>query len=161
MGGQAFSKLRGALITRPIQRFNIEARTDRLLKQEKQKIAPRYESDQELLEEIRQERPEIAEAATKKDAKLLGRLKDVYVASTDPQDFDPDINRKLPENPDRPLPGRGVRSTPTAGFSEASLLKGSVNSGKLNIDTIQRILSDYSLNKPTPDELDNVANNHG
>ena len=54
MGGQAFSKLRGSLITRPMQRFNIEARTEKLLKKEKPIVAPKHLSDQELVEKIRE-----------------------------------------------------------------------------------------------------------
>ena len=65
MGGQTFSKLRGSLVTRPMQRFNIEARTEKLLKKEKPTLAPKHQSDQELLDKIREQRPEIAEAAIK------------------------------------------------------------------------------------------------
>ena len=92
MGGQTFSKLRGSLITRPMQRFNIEARTEKLLKKEKPIAAPKHLSDQELVEKIREERPEIAEAALKKDDILLERLKDVYTTSNDPEDFDAEVN---------------------------------------------------------------------
>ena len=143
MGGQAFSKLRGSLIKRPIQRFNIEARTDKLLSKEKPIPAPQYKYDKELLESIRQDNPEVVDAATKKDDVLLERLKDVYVASNDPQDFDPDINRKLPDNPERPLPGKGVRGKPGAGFSEASHLMMSTKRKNLSLDEITSLLNSF------------------
>jgi len=143
MGGQAFSKIRGSFITRPIQRFNIEARTEKLLSKDKPKPSPQYQSDKELLESIRQDRPEIVEAATKKDDHLLVRLKDVYVASSDPDDFDPDSNRKLPQNPERPLPGKGIRGSPGSGFAEASQLMTSTKQKKLALDEIQSLLDKF------------------
>ena len=144
MGGQAFSKLRGSLITRPMQRFNIEARTEKLLKKEKPIVAPKHLSDQELVEKIREERPEIAEAALKKDDILLERLKDVYTTSDDPENFDADINRKRPHNPDRPFPGKRVRSAPGSGFAEASqLMISTKQKNVLALDEIQAILGRF------------------
>jgi len=153
MGGQTFSKLRGSLITRPMQRFNIEARTEKLLKKEKPIAAPKHLSDQELVEKIREERPEIAEAALKKDDILLERLKDVYTTSNDPEDFDADINRKRPHNPDRPFPGKGVRSAPGSGFAEASQLMASTKQKNvLALDEIQEILGRF------PPTITNTSN---
>ena len=57
--GQTISKAHGSLITRTIQRFNIEARTDKVLAKEKPTSAPRFKSDEELLESIRQDRPDL------------------------------------------------------------------------------------------------------
>ena len=156
--GATVSKIRGSLITRPMQRFNIDARTDKLLAKEKPLAAPKFESDQHILEEIRKERPEIAEAATKKDSQLLGRLKDVYVSSKDPQDFDVDINRKVPFNPERPMPGKGIRGTPTSGFSDAAVT--SSLTGKLNIDDLQDILSRYSMKLPSKEQIDALSETH-
>merc|ERR1711874_620952 len=89
------------------------------------------------------ERPEIAKAAIKKDDVLLGRLRDVYTTSSDPEDFDPDINRKVPRNPDRPFPGKGVRSAPGSGFAEASQLMTSTKQKKLALDEIQSIIARF------------------
>lgn len=136
--GQQLSRIRGALITRPAQRFNIEARTEKLLNQEKTKPAPKYEADKQLLEQIQKERPEITEAATKKDDDLLKRLEQVYVASTDPQI---QLEQKMPENPNRPLPGKGVRNTVKGGFLEAYKMLAKPTPGKLNIGNIEDILS--------------------
>ena len=59
--GQTISKARGSLITRTVQRFNIEARTDKYLEKDKPTSAPRFKSDTELIESIRQDRPDLGE----------------------------------------------------------------------------------------------------
>lgn len=143
--GQTISRARGALITRPMQRFNIDNRTDKLLNQEKPKPAPKYESDQQLLESIRRENPELLEATTKKDLDLLNKLEKIYVTSKDPLEFDPDINRKLPYNPNKPLPEKGIRSGPGGGFLEASMLQKRKRAGKLSIDDLQNVLARVSV----------------
>ena len=71
------SRARGHFVTRPAQRFNIEARTEKLLSREKPVPAPQFQSDRELLAQIRANNPEIAEAAVKKDDELHNRLRDV------------------------------------------------------------------------------------
>ena len=77
--GKVGSKFRGALVTRPAQRFNIESRTDRLLDQDvvTARPAPKFPSDANLLDQIRANNPEISEAAKKKDVELHTRLKSV------------------------------------------------------------------------------------
>ena len=99
--GSTLSKIRGSLVTRPMQRYNIESRTEKLLEKDQVKdsifvhiealyrytlyrqvvprAAPKFKSDRELLEEIRRTQPEIAEAATKKDQQLHKNLQDVSV----------------------------------------------------------------------------------
>jgi len=77
MGAQ-LSKVRGAFITRPRQRFNIEARAEKLLAKEEPKRAPRFDPDKEMLENIRQGNPEEIDVATKKDTDLLRKLEQVY-----------------------------------------------------------------------------------
>ena len=102
--GATVSKIRGALITRPLQRFNIDARTEKLLAKEQPKRAPRFEQDEQLLDRIRQENLQVTEAEIEKDGDHHKRLEEVFVASTDPEEFNPDINRTRPLNPSRPLP---------------------------------------------------------
>ncbi|HIE83069.1 MAG TPA: hypothetical protein EYQ00_04125 [Dehalococcoidia bacterium] len=155
--GQTISKARGHFITRPIQRFNIESRTDKLLQREKPVQAPRFESDRQLLEEIRRDRPDIAKAAMSKDEALHGRLQRVFVTSEDPEIFDPDINRRMPENPNRPLPGHGMRSRMKPGFSEAAKLTAAHRrEGKLTIDEMIDSLGEYS-NNPTSKKAEEMA----
>ena len=69
----------------------------------------------ELLQSIRQDRPDLADAAIKKDSQLLTKLESIYVTSEDPEHFDieTDNNRKRYINPDRPMPEKGVQSVCT------------------------------------------------
>ena len=160
MGGQALSKLRGTLVTRPIQRFNIESRTEKLLKEEKPTRAPHFPSTEELVENIRRDRPDIIEEASKKDTDLLKKLQNVYVSSNDPEVFDKDSNAKVNyDNPERPMPGKGIRSSPSFGFAEASQLKGNIIQGKINIDTAQSMMNEFARN-PTSDTLSLLSQNH-
>ena len=82
--GQTISKVRATYITRNVQRFNIESRTEKVLNKEKPIAAPKYKTDEELLQSIRHDYPELADASTKKDTQLLQKLEKVYVTSTDP-----------------------------------------------------------------------------
>ena len=114
-----------------------------------------------MVENIRRERPDIIEAASKKDKDLLKKLEDVYVSSQDPQHFNQDINSKMTYNPERPMPAKGVRSSPSYGFSEASQLKGNVTSaGKVTMDTAQLIMAEFSRS-PTADTLSLISSTHG
>lgn len=158
--GQTISKLRGSLVTRPIQRFNIESRTEKLLKEDKAIRAPQFPSNEELVENIRRERPDIIEAASKKDTNLLKKLEDVYVSSSDPQIFDHESNSKVNyDNPERPMPTKGIRSSPSYGFAEASQLKGSVHRGKMSIETAQLMMNQFA-NNPTSETLSSLSQNH-
>ena len=76
--GKTMSKLRGQMITRPIQRFNIESRTEKILSQEKPTPAPKYQTDIDLLEKIRHENPEIFEETRNRNSLLDQRLKQVW-----------------------------------------------------------------------------------
>ena len=77
------SKLRGQLITRPMQRFNIESRTEKLLNRDKPIPAPKYQTDIELLDKVRRANPEILEETRKRDPELENRLKQVHLHSSD------------------------------------------------------------------------------
>jgi len=75
--GQTVSKLRGQMITRPLQRFNLEYRTEKLLNREKPIPAPKFDADVEALEKVRKENPDIRQEVQKRDAELEERLKQV------------------------------------------------------------------------------------
>jgi hypothetical protein len=49
-----YRKLIGALITRPIQRFNVENRAERVLDSDRLRPAPKFEADAKLLERLKQ-----------------------------------------------------------------------------------------------------------
>ena len=76
--GHVASKLRGQLITRPLQRFNLEARTETVMSREKPTPAPKFASDVELLEQIRIKNPEIVEEIRNQNPALEERLKQVH-----------------------------------------------------------------------------------
>jgi len=106
--GSGFSRVIGTVWKRPLQRYNVEARAERELDRGKEtaKRAPRFLSDEQLLSQLRENQPEQLKEVTKtKDSGLHSMLKQVYVTSTDPDDFNPDTLRQ-PENPERPLPQR-------------------------------------------------------
>jgi len=153
--GQYVSKIKGHYVTRNLQRFNIESRTDKILAKEKPKPAPKYASDerlrQELLKDIQEEmNKEIHNKSSPHDS----RLKQVYVTSQDPSPetrFDPDINRRRPENPDRPLPrARTIRGIDRSGFAvdENKIIK----KGKISLEKVQEMVATHKLDpeKNTP-----------
>ena len=76
MGG-AISRLRGAVFTRPLQRFNAEERAQRIIEQEKPAPAPHYPIDQKVRESISHDQPHIREEITNKNEDLVARLKEV------------------------------------------------------------------------------------
>jgi len=97
----------GAVVRRPLQRYNVDHRAEKVvIKIQDPKAsamrAPMYQSDAELLEEIRKTNPGMAEDAVRKDGPLHDRLKTVYVESTDPEDSVPEQGKR--EQPGRPFP---------------------------------------------------------
>ena len=159
--GQTIAKFRAHHVTRRLQRYNIDSRTEKLLNKEKPKTAPKFQSDKELLELIRKDMPQIVEAANKKDTELLQKLDSIYVTSEDPDDSNPDINRIRSINPNRPFPSKQKQpSKPlNTGFSEAAGLYGSAKQGKLSLDVAKSIMSEYSR-KEESSTLISLANEH-
>ena len=77
MGG-ALSKARGHFITRPVQRFNIEARTEKVLDKEKPMPAPKYKADIESRQmNLEQHWEKMDKDIKSKDENHSKRLKDV------------------------------------------------------------------------------------
>lgn len=76
--GKALSKVRGGTVTRTMQRFNIEARTERLLEQDKPVPAPKYQADLETRQKVLEhEWQKVEEDVKKKNEHHSNRLKDV------------------------------------------------------------------------------------
>lgn len=87
--GQQVSRVLGAVIKRPLQRYNVEHRAAKVISKIEDPTAPAmrapmYKSDRDLLEAIRESNPHLLDAAKNKDMEFTTRLKDVYVTSTDP-----------------------------------------------------------------------------
>jgi len=108
--GNSASRVYGFLVRRPLQRYNVDSRAEKVVRKIEDPSAPAmrapmYQSDAELLEELRKTNPGMAESAVKKDSDLYARLKDVYVESTDPDLENVDMNSSLKrEKPGKPFP---------------------------------------------------------
>jgi len=140
MGG-ALSKARGHFITRPVQRFNIEARTEKVLDKEKPMPAPKYKADIESRQmNLEQHWEKMDKDIKSKDESHSKRLKDVYVTSEDPDGYDPDINRRRPTNPDRPLPTDGFAYQMQRGFGTPEGYQAPP--GRITLDAAQAMLLD-------------------
>ena len=103
MGAQV-SRVYGFMVRRPLQRYNVEHRAEKMVKKFEDPTAvphraPMYKSDAEVLEAVRRDNPEVLESVAVKNDPLHDRLKSVYVASSDPA---PDP--RAGEAADRPLP---------------------------------------------------------
>jgi len=156
MMGQLASKIKGHYVTRNLQRYNVEARTEKILKADELRPSPRYPSDEKVRRDLLKDFPEeIENELHQKKADLNKRLKEVYVTSQDPSmetGFDPDINRKRPQNPDRPLPtSRTSRGIDRSAFSiDESRTK--IKRGKVTLEKAQEMISTHraDLEKNTP-----------
>ena len=100
--GNAVSRVYGAVVKRPLQRYNVEHRAEKLITKFEDPTAaphraPMYKADADLMEEVRK----TEEGIHKVEDQLLDRLKTVYVSNKD-DEAAPDP--KQIENPDRPLP---------------------------------------------------------
>lgn len=153
--GQYASKIKGHYVTRSMQRFNIESRTDKILQSEKPKAAPRHPSDEKLRQELQRDLQEqLDKEIHNKSSEHDTRLKEVYVRSHDPQPesrFDPDINRRRPENPDRPLPrARTIRGIDRSGFAVDE--SKNIKKGKISLEKVQEMVATYKSDpeKHTP-----------
>jgi len=107
--GNSASRVYGFLVRRPLQRYNVDSRAEKVVKKIEDPSAPAmrapmYQSDAELLEELRKTNPGMAESAVKKDSELYARLKDVYVQSTDPDQENLDMESLKREKPGKPFP---------------------------------------------------------
>jgi len=103
MGAQV-SRVYGFMVRRPLQRYNVEHRAEKMVKKFEDPTAvpyraPMYKSDADVLEAVRRDNPEVLQSVAVKDDPLHDRLKSVYVSSADPA---PDP--RSGEAPDRPLP---------------------------------------------------------
>jgi len=96
------SRVYGSIVKRPLQRYNVENRAEKLITKFEDPTAapqraPMYKADVDLMKEVRR----TEEGIHKVEDQLLGRLKQVYVSNKD-NEAAPDP--KQIENPERPLP---------------------------------------------------------
>ncbi|XP_006004932.1 NADH dehydrogenase [ubiquinone] 1 alpha subcomplex assembly factor 4 [Latimeria chalumnae] len=74
----------GARVTRVFRSFNLENRAHAEVGRAKPRVAPRYPSTEEMIEETVKTHPEASTEIHRKDEQLLSLLKNVYVKSKDP-----------------------------------------------------------------------------
>eukprot|EP00092_Neocalanus_flemingeri_P036423 GFUD01039659.1.p1 GENE.GFUD01039659.1~~GFUD01039659.1.p1 ORF type:complete len:253 (-),score=88.13 GFUD01039659.1:129-887(-) len=146
--GNAVSRVYGYVVRRPLQRYNVDHRAEKMIKKFEDPNAaphraPMYESDAQLLEEIRRENPELSSSAVKKDDDLHDRLKSVYTFSTDPQ---PDPRSQ--ESVKKPLPRDVVRHyedfVPAQLRVERQGQMRTLPRGKVSIDQAVNLLTKHS-----------------
>jgi len=111
--GQKISRVWGTLVTRPLQRYNIEHRAEKVInKIEDPKgvpvRAPHFQADSDFMHKLKSAQPQLAEAAHKKDFDHHSRLREVFVTSKDPYNVDNSEPVaefvEIKENPSRPFP---------------------------------------------------------
>jgi len=165
--GQQISRVYGYVIKRPIQRFNIENRAFKVLDKiedpkEKAMRAPMFQSDKEILEQVRKTTPNLETEVQRKDSDLDDRLKDVYVQSYDPpgsEHFKGPMEDKRKENADRPKPAD--RSVHSEDFVPGLLRmdKSGKLRGKVNIDEAVELLTAHAA-KPDVNTVESLADQY-
>jgi len=153
--GQKLSRVYGSLVKRPLQRYNVEHRAEKVLSKIENpeappQRAPMYQSDKDLLDNIRNSNPALAEATHKKDGELFTRLRDVYVTSTEREEA-------LPPNPERPLPlDRAAYSEDFVPGLNRQDKSRAIPRGKVTLDQAVQFISDHNL-KPAVHTAETIS----
>jgi len=146
--GNAVSRVYGTLVKRPLQRYNVEHRAEKLIDKFQDPAAapqraPMYDSDSLLRDAIKKSE----ENVHKVGPELLDRLKVVYV---DSKDNNPDQPR-APENPERPLPKDVTQHyqdfVPAQMRMERQGLSRKVQRGKITLNQTVDLLGDFHQSK--------------
>ncbi|XP_037944894.1 protein NDUFAF4 homolog [Teleopsis dalmanni] len=152
-----------SMLSRRINRFNVENRAHRFLDREKTAAAPKFESNIKDMQRALELDPNLKLKLESKDSALDERLKRVYVTSED-KFVEYPITRTF--NPDRPLPLD--RTTPE--FSEyGHVMPREVARGRCTLKqaidfitdhnsepevwTKQRIAQQYKMKEPLIDDI--------
>eukprot|EP00096_Caligus_rogercresseyi_P009342 TRINITY_DN3156_c0_g1_i1.p1 TRINITY_DN3156_c0_g1~~TRINITY_DN3156_c0_g1_i1.p1 ORF type:complete len:205 (+),score=53.91 TRINITY_DN3156_c0_g1_i1:75-689(+) len=140
MGGLV-SKAKGHFLTRTSQRFNIEARTSKILERDKPIPAPKFQADIDFLHKLREAEKE-SPVNKPLDPAWSERLKKVYVTSEDPGPEVYNLDRHIKtQNPDRPLP---ARLPPNFRPSKPKkTVPKKLHDGRLTLQEVSDLLSDY------------------
>ena len=145
--GNAVSRVYGSLVKRPLQRYNVDTRAEKVITKTEDPAAPAKRApmfDADVL--AREEALRNSDGIHKVEKELLDRLKVVYVDSKDPHP-----NPKTEANPARPLPQDVVQHYPE--FVPAQLRverlgqARNIPPGKVTLDQSVNILTKFKESK--------------
>jgi NADH dehydrogenase [ubiquinone] 1 alpha subcomplex assembly factor 4 len=159
--GQKVSRVYGTIIKRPMQRYNVEHRAHKVLDKIENPAAPAmrapmYQSDKQILDQVRQENPELGAEMKRKDETLHAHLKDVYVTSKDPPGMAPAEQSTRQVHLDRPLP---LDRTVNSEVFIPGLLrvdKRKAPRGKITLEQAMTLLTDHA-SKPEVHTVQSLA----
>lgn len=138
-------KVYSHLAWRVSRNFNVENRAQKIISQDKIRAPPKYKANEDFLEKLRQERPELTAELEKKDTELLKRLENVFVTSKEPADI------PVPESRASNLPlDRTPPELPTFGYYEPQR----VPYGRATLRTAIGFISAYT---ESPDKVTAAA----
>ncbi|RWS22540.1 hypothetical protein B4U80_08220, partial [Leptotrombidium deliense] len=144
---KAVNRLYGHFIKRPMQAFNVERRTEKLLDSQVKRVAPRHPHTQEKFDSIAKANPDIKKELEEKREDLLTRLKTIKITSDEKSEEETDKS-KLPKQ----------RSPPEEliyGIKEPE----NIPVGKLSLRQIIDILS-VSHNNPAEFTIENASKHY-
>jgi len=163
--GQAASRVYGSLIKRPAQRYNIEHRASKVISKIEDPNspamrAPMFQTDKDILENVRRSNPELGSEMKRKDEALHSNLKDVYVTSQDPSGVPPDQMAWKEADPNRPLP-LDRRAGKAEAFVPGLLRvdKRGSSRGKVTIEEAMVLLTDHAT-KPDIHTVEALSNKY-
>lgn len=163
--GQQVSRVYGSLVKRPIQRYNVEHRAQKVISKIENPNAPAmrapmYQTDRQILDQIRQSNPDLGKDIKRRDDVLHTHLRDVYVTSKDPPGIDPPEQSRRQIHPDRPLP------TSRDGNPEAFIPgmlridnRKKAPRGKVTLEQAMTLLTDHAI-KPEVNTAQSLADTY-
>jgi len=141
--GSAVSRVYGSVVKRPLQRYNVDHRAEKVITRTEDPAAPAKRApmfDADLL--AREEALKNNSSIHKVESELLDRLKVVYVDSADPQH-----KPRTEYNPARPLPQDVVQHYPDFVPAHMRLerpgLARKIPPGKVSLDQSVNILTKF------------------
>jgi len=154
--GQKVSRVYGSLVKRPLQRYNVEHRAEKVLTRIEDPTAspirsPMFETDRQLLDELRKTNPELLKSTVSKDEGLTSRLRDVYVTSEDPTVRPPSDNPPpRGQDPNRPLPLDRTRYPEKLDTETILVTKpNAVPRGKVTLEDAVSFISEHAMKPET------------
>ena len=128
-----------SIVSRKVNRFNVESRAHRILERDKPVPAPKYESNLRDMQRALEMDPDIVEKLSTKDIELDNRLKNVYVTSKDSL-IGYRTQKKSGDNTKRSLP---VDRTPPEDFEYGYREPRNIRSGCCTVKQAVQFICDH------------------